>query len=171
MPERYKRHYLKAKESRDILEKAFAKLKDDSTVLAKKGRLEAVETESAEIFLLDGKPILIKIADKIFPTLVSKEIFDVAPRIVVDMGAVPYICKGANVMAPGIRRFEGQFQKGDIVFVIDEKHGKPIAVGETLYEKEEAMKTKQGIVVKTLHFVGDRMWNSIKELSLWADRA
>ncbi len=170
MPDRHKRYFLKAKESRDVLEKALAKLKNNSQLLARKARLELVETESAKIFLLDGKPMLIKTADKIFPALASRIFFDSAPKVVVDMGAVPHICKGANVMAPGIRRLEGEPRKGDIVFVVDEKHGKPIAVGEILFEKEDAMKTTQGVVVMNLHFVGDRVWNSIKELSLSVDK-
>jgi PUA domain protein len=81
------------------------------------------------------------------------------------MGAVPYVCKGANIMAPGIKRIEGEFSKNNIVSVVDEKHGKPIAVGEILYNAEEAKNVKQGIVVKNLYYVGDKTWNLLKELN------
>jgi PUA domain protein len=80
------------------------------------------------------------------------------------MGAVSHVCKGANVMAPGIRRFEGQFDKNDLVFIIDERHGKPLAIGEIAYDAEEAKTVKQGIVVKNVHYVGDRTWSLLKEL-------
>jgi PUA domain protein len=86
------------------------------------------------------------------------------PKIVVDMGAVRHICNGANVMAPGIVRFEGNFGKGDLVVVVDEKHGKPIAVGEVLYDDNIISKIRQGVVVKNVHFVGDKVWKLIKEM-------
>lgn len=166
MPQRYKRYFLKDKESREILSKAFEKLKVDASNSMSKVRLEIVETEDAEVLLLNGRPILVKTASHIFPTLIYMDFFRAAPKVVVDMGAVPYVCKGANVMAPGIRRFEGEFQKGDIVFVVDERHFKPIAVGEVAYDIEEARKVNRGIIVNILHFVGDKIWKSMKQLSV-----
>jgi PUA domain protein len=80
------------------------------------------------------------------------------------MGAVPYVCKGANVMKPGIRRFEGEFAKGDLVFIVDERYGKPLAIGEILLGKIEAEGATQGVVIRNVHFVGDRIWNFLKEL-------
>ena len=81
------------------------------------------------------------------------------------MGAVPHVCKGADVMAPGIRRFSGEFQKGDLVLVTDEKHGKPIALGEALYGAEQAKNTKQGPVIKNVHYVGDKTWNLLRQIT------
>jgi PUA domain protein len=65
-------------------------------------------------------------------------------------------------MAPGIVRIEGEFSKGDIVIIVDEKHGKPLALGEILYDVENAKNVKQGVVVKNFHFVSDRIWNFAK---------
>jgi PUA-domain protein len=164
MPEKYRRHFLKEKETRTFLTKASEKLGLDlEQFLKRKVDLEVVETDFAEIFLLNGKPILARTEKNIYPTLVFNEYFAVAPKAVVDMGAVPYVCKGANVMAPGIRRYEGEFKKGEPVFVVDEKHGKALGVGEAVYDSEEARKVKQGVVLKNVHFVGDRAWNFIKE--------
>lgn len=86
------------------------------------------------------------------------------PKVTVDMGAVPFVCKGANIMAPGIRRYQGDFKKGDFVFIIDEKYGKPLALGEIVYDAEEVKSVKQGIVVKNKHYVGDNIWNILKQL-------
>jgi PUA domain protein len=80
------------------------------------------------------------------------------------MGAVPYVCNGANVMAPGIRRFEGQFDENDIVVVVDEKHGRPIAIGEILYDAERVKCVSQGTVVRNVYHVGDKTWNLLKEI-------
>jgi PUA domain protein len=86
------------------------------------------------------------------------------PKVVVDMGAVPHVCGGANVMAPGVVRFEGEFGKGDLVLVVDERHGKPIAIGEVVHDRNTAKKVSQGIVVRNIHFVGDKIWNFVKTL-------
>jgi PUA domain protein len=165
MPEKYKRNYLKDREAKILLDQATKRLKISlERILTSKSKVELVETEFAEIFLTDGKSILVKTENDLFPTLVFSEFFASAPRAVVDMGAVPYVCKGANVMRPGIRRFEGEFAKGDLVLVVDERYGKPLAIGESLLDKSEAEGATQGIVMKNVHFVGDRIWNFLKEL-------
>jgi PUA domain protein len=81
------------------------------------------------------------------------------------MGAVPYVCKGATVMAPGIVRIEGEFGKGDLVVVVDMKHGKALGLGESLLDAETAKQTKKGPVVKTLHYVSDKIWDYTKTLT------
>jgi len=166
MPEKFRRHFLKAGEAKALLNKASEKLKVDLEQIFKaKINLELVETEFAKIFLINGKPILAKNGENVFPTLAFNEFFDLASKVVVDMGAVPHLCNGANVMAPGIIRFEGEFRRGDYVFVVDEKHGKPLAVGEIMYDTAEAKEVKHGIVVKNIHFVGDKIWNFVKQLA------
>jgi len=164
MFEKYRRHFLKAKEAKLVLERASEKLKVDLEQIFKaKANVELVETEFADILLINGKPTLVKAGGGIFPTLVFNEFLALAPKVVVDMGAVPHVCSGANIMAPGIVRFDGEFGKGDFVIVVDEKHGKPIAVGEILYDVETVKKVSQGVVVRNIHFVGDRIWNFIKK--------
>jgi PUA domain protein len=166
MHKKYRRYFLKAKEIKSILSEASEKLKVDFRQIFKgKVNMELVETDFAEIFLINGKPLLVRIKEKILPTLVFNEIFALMPKVVVDMGAVPYVCSGANVMAPGIVRFEGEFRKGDFVFVVDEKHGKTIAIGEAAYDADAAKKARQGAVIKNIHFVSDKIWNFLKKLN------
>jgi PUA domain protein len=166
MPQKHKRYFLKTKEAKTILRKASEKLNTDIELLFKdRLDVEVFQTNTDEIFLINGRPVLVKAGENIYPTLKFDEYFHQAPRVVVDMGAVPYVCKGANIMAPGIKRIEGEFSKNIIVSVVDEKHGKPIAVGEILYNAEEAKNVKQGIVVKNLYYVGDKTWNLLKELN------
>jgi len=165
MPEKFRRYFLRAKEAKALLNKTSEKLGVDlEQMFRAKVNVEVVETEFAEIYLINGKPLLVKAGEIVFPTLVFSEFFALAPKVVVDMGAVSHVCNGANVMAPGIRRFEGEFREDDFVFVVDEKHGKPIAVGETIYNVEEAKNIRQGVVVKNIHFVGDKIWNFMKKL-------
>ena len=165
MSKKYRRAFLKSKEAKSILSEVSTKLNVDLKEIFKgKVDIELVETDFAEIFLINGKPLLARIEDKIFPTLVFNEFFTLAPRIVVDMGAVPYVCNGANIMAPGIVRFEGEFKKGDFVFVVDEKHGKTIVIGEAAYDYDVAKKATEGVIIKNIHFVGDKIWSFIKKL-------
>ncbi len=157
-----RRYPLKAKEAKQIVEEASKKLKLELEV---KANVEVVESDVGEIYLIEGKPILYKSGDKILPTLLFTEFTAKAPKIVVDMGAIPYVCKGATVMAPGIVRIEGAFGKNDLVLIVDMKHGKSLAIGESLLDYETAKQTKKGPVVKTLHYVSDKIWDYIKTLA------
>jgi PUA-domain protein len=166
MPTKQRRYPLKAKEAKQIVEEASKKLQFDFDVtFGPKIDVEVVESDVGEIYLISGKPILYRSGERVLPTLFFTEFAARAPKIVVDMGAVPYVCKGATVMAPGIGRVEGEFSKGDIVIVIDIKHGKALAVGESLMDTGTAKQTKKGPVVKTLHYVGDKIWDYIKTLT------
>ncbi len=166
MSQKYRRYSLRAKVAEAILSKASERAKVDlETLLGTKTNMEVAETDFGEICLINGKPLLFKIGEDVFPTLFFKEIFALRPKVVIDMGAIPYVCNGADIMAPGIVHFEGEFGKGDIVYVVDEKHYKPIAMGEILYDTESAKSVKQGVVVKNIHFVGDKIWNFAKNLS------
>jgi len=165
MRRKYRRYFLKEKEVKSILSEASQRLRVDLKQIFKgKVDMELVETDSADILLIKGKPLLVRIEQKILPTLVFNEVFTLMSKVAVDMGAVPYVCSGANVMAPGIVRFEGEFKKGEFVFVVDEKHGKAIAIGEANYDADAARKVAKGVVIKNIHFVGDKLWDSIKKM-------
>jgi len=165
MPKKYRRYFLKTKEVKSLLRKISKKLKIDvEQIFDVKVNVELVETDFAGILLINSRPLLFRVEESIFPTLIFKEIVASAPKVVVDMGAVSHVCNGANVMASGIVRFEGNFRKDDFVFVVDERHGKPVAIGKAVYDVEAAKKTTQGVVVKNIHFVGDKIWNFIKTL-------
>jgi PUA domain protein len=166
MSGKHRRYFLKARESKELLDKASKRLRIEfEQSLKGRANVEVIQAESIQLFLIDGKPALTQIEDDVYPTLTFKEFIDHAPRVTVDMGAVPYICKGANVMAPGIRRFIGEFQRGDLILITDEKHGKPIALGETLYDAEQAKTVKYGAVIKNIHYVGDKTWNQLKQIT------
>lgn len=165
MPSKQRRYSLKSKEAKQILTEASEKLKLNlDGLFGSKANIEVVESEAGQIYLIDSKPLMFK-AESYLPLLGFAEFISSAPKITVDMGAVPYVCKGANVMAPGIRKVEGEFNTGDLVVVIDEKHGKALAVGESMLDAQVLKETKKGPVIKTLHFVSDKYWNEAKQLS------
>ena len=166
MPSKQRRYALKTKDAKQVLTEAQAKLKLDLDALfGSKAVVEVVESNVGEVYLIGEKPLLFKAQDKVLPTLHFTEFTAKAPKIVVDMGAVPYVCKGATVMAPGIVRIEGEFGKGDLVLVVDVKFGKALALGESLMDAESARTIKKGPVVKTLHYVSDKIWDYTKTLT------
>ena len=160
-----RRYPLKTKEAKQILQQASKTVKLDLETIFGKATVEVVESDVGEIYLIAAKPLLYKTQDKILPTLHFTEFTAHAPKIVVDMGAVPYVCKGATVMAPGIVRIEGEFNKGDLVLMADIKFGKALAIGESLLDAETARQTKKGPIVKTLHWVSDKIWDFTKTLT------
>ncbi|MFW6110523.1 MAG: DUF1947 domain-containing protein [Thermoproteota archaeon] len=160
----YQRHFLKEREVKSILEGVSRELHLDlKQIFEGEVKMELVEADFAEIFLIRNRPLLFKRGNKIFPSLIFGEISELIPKVVVDMGAVPHVCNGADIMAPGIVRFEGEFSEGDLVFVVDEEYNKNIAVGQTALRLEAAKKASRGIVIHNIHFVGDKIWNFIKK--------
>lgn len=158
-----RRYPLKTKDAKQLKDEASAALRMDlDTLFDSKATVEVIDTEVGEIYLLNGRPVLFKVEKRVLPTLLFSEFSIKAPKIVVDMGAIPYVCKGATVMAPGIVRIEGEFGVGDLILVSDMKHGKALAVGEALLNATMARAAKKGPVAKTLHYVSDKVWDYIK---------
>jgi PUA-domain protein len=163
MPKKPRRHFLREKEARKLLDFSQRLKTDVEQVLGSKPRIEVNETEAAEIFILNGKPLLARSGGELFPTLAFEEVFPFISRIVVDMGAVPYVCKGADVMAPGVVSVKGEFEENDLLLVVDERHGKPLAIGVALFNSQVMKNMKHGKIVKNIHHVGDKLWNYLRE--------
>jgi len=160
-----RRHFLKEKEARKLFLDFSQRLKVDAERLfGSKPRIEVNETEVAEIFIIDGKPLLARSNKALFPTLAFDEVFPFLPRIVVDMGAVPYVCDGADVMAPGVVSIEGDFKENDFLLVVDERYGKPLMIGVALFNSQAMKNLKQGKIVKNVHHVGDKIWKALREI-------
>ncbi|MCL2642436.1 MAG: DUF1947 domain-containing protein [Candidatus Bathyarchaeota archaeon] len=163
MSTKQRRYVLKSKEIKQILLGASEQFKMDLDALfGNKATIEIVESDNSQIYTVNTRPIMFKIAETFLPLLCFTEFIEAAPKVTVDMGAIPFVCKGANVMAPGIRRVEGEFSKGDLLVVKDEKHGKPLALGESMFDVATFRETKAGPVIKTLHYVSDKYWNMAK---------
>lgn len=159
-PKKGRRYFLKDKKTKNFLLKISKTLKIDiEQLLGSKISVEVIETEVAEIFIFNRKPLLARSNGVLFPTLLFEEFFSIIPKIVVDMGAVPYVCKGADVMSPGIVAIKGEFEENDLLLVVDERHGKPLAVGLALFSSEDMKAINYGKILKNLHYVGDKLWN------------
>ena len=66
--------------------------------------------------------VILKINDDYLPFLNQDQTLEKFPNVMVDMGAVKFMCIGANVMRPCIKKYSN-FVKDDIVCIIEEsKH-------------------------------------------------
>ncbi len=157
-----RRRYLREREAKKILDELRSRILISSELSELKPAFELAEVSGYEIFFRSGKPAFARFKNKLFPTLTNEGIISVLPKVVVDMGAVAYVCNGADVMAPGIIRFEGTFHREDVVVVVDERHGRPLAVSFALFEVAEAKKIKKGKILENIHYVGDELWTLIK---------
>ncbi len=164
-----KRYRLKSSESRKILENVIRNFPELSALFPKrKVALEVVEFKVKNalqrMFLLEGNPVLVELSDGlVIPYIEAAERVNLKiPRIVVDLGAVPHIAKGADVMGPGIVKVEGKVMEGCIVLVIDERLGRIIAIGRVLRNEDEIK--NRGKSVENLHYSGDIFWKILKVL-------
>ena len=76
----------------------------------------------------------------------------------VDHGAIPFLMNGADCMGAGIHVADPSLEAGDMVWVRDQEHGKPLAVGQALVSGDEMVAMTKGKAIQTLHWVGDELW-------------
>ena len=159
-----RRHFLKKREARSLLDELAER---GISVEGLRGApVEVAEApDGARIFIINGVPLIAEKGGEKFPLLTAESALKDMPALVVDMGAVPHICNGADVMAPGVVEIRGEFGDGALVKVLDEKHGKAIAIGKALHASDEIRSMGRGKVVENLHYVGDKLWRLVKELS------
>ena len=120
-------------------------------------------SNDAQIIVGEGIKIL-KIDEEYVPFLSETQMLEKFPYVMVDMGAVKFMCKGANVMRPGIKKYS-EFQKDGIVCVIEESHHKFLAIGKTLVSSQELENMEKGEVIKNLHYISDKFWEIGKTLN------
>jgi PUA domain protein len=133
--------------------------------LPKIKNLKIYEVDETSQIIIGAGLTALKIGDMYIPFLTDIGILEKFPSVTVDMGAVKFMCDGANVMRPGIRRFT-EFSKDDIVCIVEESQKKFLAVGRALVPSSDLETMTKGAVIENLHYISDRYWEvrkSIKE--------
>jgi PUA domain protein len=126
--------------------------------------LKAIDTEkSGRLLVSDDFTFIQKEEQLIIPHLADMTLLDHFPKVIVDMGAVKFVCNGANIMRPGIMHLD-DFKKSDLVIVIDETHRKSLAIGLSRFDGEIMRNFEKGPVITNLHYVGDVFWELKKEI-------
>lgn len=152
-----KRNFLKNKKIKEIK----SQLGVYDYIIPKKSQVEYIKVEDMpDIYLIDGKPLLMEAEGHIIPTLKAmNEIDTIEKKVVVDMGAINFVIKGADIMSPGIVDADSDITEDEIVVIVDETHNKPLAIGMSLITGPEMVENSKGKAIKNLHFVGDAIWN------------
>jgi PUA-domain protein len=152
------RHQLKTKDIKKFeneLKKTF-----NSIFFNYKSLVETGDFEGISIILIENEPCFMIYKNKITFTLHGLNKYKPKENyVVVDMGAIKFITSGADVMAPGIIDADKKINKNDQVWICDEKYHKPLAVGIAIISGEQMIKEKKGRAIKTIHYVGDKLWN------------
>jgi PUA-domain protein len=152
--------HLKDRESKQIIKEFVNRYPSSMESLNSVKHLEEQVVEDSAVFFVDGKPWIVRTQGQLLPSLKYDLIVNMLPKIVVDMGAIPHVANGAQIMRPGIRQIEGQFNKNDLLAILDEKHRKIIALGIAEMDSEMMRSLAKGRVITNIHYVGDPMWNS-----------
>ncbi len=118
--------------------------------------------DDAQIITGGGMKIL-KVDEDYLPFLSETETLERFPNVMVDMGAVKFMCKGANVMRPGIKKFT-EFEKDKLVCIIEESQHKFLAVGKAMVSSSELESMEKGEVVKNIHYISDKFWETGKTI-------
>jgi PUA domain protein len=117
---------------------------------------------NAQIIIGDGLKIL-KINDEYLPFLSETEMLKKFPSVEVDMGAVKFMCKGANLMRPGIKKYT-EFEKEKLVCIVEETHHKFLAVGKAIVSSSELENMEKGEVIQNIHYISDKFWETGKTI-------
>ena len=113
---------------------------------------------SNEAQIITGKGIkILKVDEDYIPFLSETEVLEKFPNVTVDMGAVRFMCKGANLMRPGIKSFT-EFKKEDLVCIVEESKHKFLAIGKAVADSSEVDEMEKGEVLKNIHYISDKFW-------------
>jgi PUA-domain protein len=154
-----KRHTLRKSQVSVIYSRLKSEIGDAESMFYR-DQLEIVETNTQlKLYMVDKKPLLMDLDGVIFPTLrgLLEQPFP-QRRIVVDMGAVSYVVNGADVMRPGIVSVTDDIRAGSPAQVVEERHGKPLAICIPLYDAAELRGKTTGKMCRNIHHVGDEIW-------------
>ncbi len=156
------RHRIREKEVRafnDVLEEDLG-----IRPFPEEGAVDQADAGELDVLILGGKIVAFLLEEDEGTKLILsvRGLLEHRPRkhhVTVDMGAVPFVHNGADVMAPGIVDADPDIEPGDIVWVRDERNEQPLAVGRATVTGEEMAASNQGVSVATLHHVGDEYWD------------
>lgn len=150
------RHHLRSDEIRELEDSLAGHLGIDLEGESYE-RVEFTDTDR-EVVLVDGEPLVASFDGDLFVTVRGANAHPPEKHVVtVDAGAISFVSDGANVMRPGITEATDDIEPGDLVVVVEETHGKALAIGRAETEGSD-MVGDSGKVVESLHHVGDDLY-------------
>ena len=151
-----KRRRLRKKEMQPVLEQLGERF--GMTGINPQVVMEGAEVDHQPVYLYNARVVALELDGALAPALRGLLKWPATRRFVtVDMGAVRFLTNGADVMAPGITEVDPEIQEGDPVWMRDETHGRPLAVGLARADAE-GLTGEKGKVIANRHFIGDALW-------------
>ena len=155
-----KSNLISKSETSKILEQIKSQWKIE---LPKQKNIKTHDVNEKGVIITGDGITAVKIGENILPFLDDTEVLEKFPYVKVDMGAIKFVCKGANIMRPGITKFS-DFDNDEIVCVIEESQNKFLAVGKAKISSKEAAGSRNGEVIKNMHYISDDFWETKKRI-------
>ena len=127
--------------------------------------LEMAEYGPWTMVFVDRTPLVIELFDDeqeryVFLTLRGfLEHMEALKWVEVDHGAIPFLMNGADCMVAGVHGAEPSVQSGDLVWIRDMTHKRPLALGWAVDDANALVENTKGKGIKTVHWVGDELWD------------
>lgn len=152
-----KRHRLKSKEVRAVATRMEEALGIET--LSSEPAVDRARGVDMDFLLINGKIAYLVVDEVPFPTLHTLLAKGLDRNWVeVDEGAVRFLANGADCMAPGVVAADTTIEEGAWVYVRDARHKRPLSVGKALMSGTDMIIADKGKAVRTLHWVGDSIW-------------
>ena len=126
--------------------------------------LEMAEYGPWTVVFVDRVPLVVEVPsenDERFVFLTLRGFLshlDALKWVEVDHGAIPFLMNGADCMVAGIHGAESSVAEGNLVWVRDMTHKRPLALGWAMSDAEALIENTKGKGIKTVHWVGDDLW-------------
>ena len=126
--------------------------------------LEMADYGPWKMVLVDRIPLAVELENQdgvrvVFLTLRGFLSYPCEKRFVeIDHGAIPFLMKGADCMVAGVHDADESIQEGDLVWVRDQQHKRPIAIGWAMMDGTSLVSQAKGKGLKNIHWVGDELW-------------
>ena len=157
-------HSLKIRRRHRLKHKEVVKLYEDlkntfgEEIITEK-IIDIASAKDFDVILIDN--VIIGIILEI-PFLTVRGLLKYKPKnrfVTVDMGAVKFVNNGADIMTPGIVDADRDIKKDDYIWIRDEKNLQPLAIGKALLDADEMIASNKGKGIKSIHYIGDKLWN------------
>ena len=105
------------------------------------GNYEQAFSENFDVVIQHGHIIALILDDTVLHLSV-RGLLSHTPQtgwIQVDMGAVPFLCNGANAMSAGINDASPEVVEGQYVWIREENHHKPLAIGKAILSSADML--------------------------------
>jgi PUA domain protein len=152
-----KRHRLKKKEIRRLSEEISDLV--GVPVFDENNTVDLGSAPDYDVVFVNGKVLALVFEKKAFLSVRGVlQYLAKNKHVTVDMGAVGFVCNGADVMGPGIVDADQGIVEDDMVWIRDENNLKPLAIGKALVSGREMLGKGKGRMIQSVTYVGDKLW-------------